>query len=286
MPQYSASSELALIDAYPPAEFRGTKALKEAITAKKRHLEEGSQYQYLSFRPVTLDDFARIKGRHRVEIAGRGTAFFYLGDIETLVLKLPTRVHEKAHATLGQRIQAQVFQMGSIGFDEFMAINATAIKGRDDSEKEADSAWQNERLRTRKEDWPNVVIEAGLGESLPRLQKEAKWWIEHSAGDVLVVLLVWVQQMSRTVKIEKWIPNAVRSLRRSSRLNLPPVSPMKAADIVIDQSSAAGSVCHGAPLRLEFDRIFGRPAQNALEHDVVFTQDDLEDWARLLWIAC
>ncbi|GAD99141.1 predicted protein [Paecilomyces variotii No. 5] len=253
----SLSSELALVDEHPPAEFRGIKALKEAISTKEKQLDAGSQDQYLSFRHVTVDDFARLKGEE-----SRSAAFFYLSDIETLV-----------------RMQAQVFQMGT-GFDEFIAIGATAITGRNGSEKEADSAWQNERLRAHKDNWPNIVIEAGLGESLARLRKEAQWWIEHSAGDVLVVLLVWVEPACKRVKIEKWVPDdAARSL-----LNWPLVSPVKVADVTIDQSSA--SVCHGAPLRLEFERVFGRPAQNAMERDIVLTQSDLEDWAELLWIGC
>ncbi|KAJ9190753.1 hypothetical protein DTO164E3_9175 [Paecilomyces variotii] len=276
----SPSSQIALTEEYPPAEYKGTNALKRAISAKKQKLDEGSQDQYLSFHHITSKEFARIE-EHRVDL-GRGAAFSYFGDIETLIIKLPTRAHEKAHATLGQRMQAQVFQMG-VSWDEFVAINATAIRGRNNSKKEGDSAWQNEKLRLSKADWPNIVIEAGLSGSLARLRSDARWWIENSAGDVLIVLVIWIQPTSKRAKIEKWIPN-IQLTRRSPRLGSPTVSPTKVADIKIDQSSA--SMCHGAPLCLEFDRVFGRPPRNALEHDIIFTQNDLEDWARLLWIAC
>ncbi|KAJ9293631.1 hypothetical protein DTO271G3_7513 [Paecilomyces variotii] len=281
MPQYSPSSvspssQIALIDEYPPAEYKGMKSLKRAISAKKQNLDKVSQDQYLTFDHITSEEFARIE-EHRIDL-GRGPAFSYFGDIETLVIKLPTRAHEKAHATLGQRMQAQIFQM-EVGWDEFVAINATAMKGRNNSKKEGDSAWQNEKLRPSKEDWPNVVIEAGLSGSLARLRSDARWWIENSVGKVLIVLVVWIQGASKRVKIEKWIPD-VQLERCSPRLS----SPTKVADIEIDQLSA--SVCHGAPLRLEFERVFGRPPRNVLEHDIIFMQTDLEDWARLLWTAC
>ncbi|KAJ9300996.1 hypothetical protein DTO271G3_2160 [Paecilomyces variotii] len=279
MPSLSPSSELALVDEYPPAEFINIRALKEAVASKRKELDEGAQDQYLSFLHVTSEDFARIKA-HRVEIIGRGPAFFYLGDIETLIIKFPTRAHEKAHATLGQRIQLKVFQMG-ISFREFTAVNATAMEGGNNSEKEGDTSWINQRLRPNKTDWPNLVIEAGMSEPFIRLQNDTKWWIQNSAGDVLIVLVVWIRP-TKKVKIEKWIPTA-QPLRRSARLNLPQVLPTKVADIEIDQSST--SVCHGAPLLLEFDRVFGRPPQQPLEHDIVFTQQELEDWARDLWVG-
>ncbi|KAJ9311416.1 hypothetical protein DTO271D3_8301 [Paecilomyces variotii] len=253
----SPSSELALVDEYPPAEFINIRALKEAVASKRKELHEGAQDQYLSFRHVTSEDFARIKAR-RVEIIGRGPAFFYLGDIETLIIKFPTRAYEKAHATL-------------------------AMKGGNNSEKEGDTSWMNQRLRPNKTDWPNLVIEAGISEPLTRLQNDAKWWIQNSAGDMLIILVVWIRPTIKKVKIEKWIPTSAQSLRRSACLNLPQVLPTKVADIEIDQSST--SVCHGAPLLLEFDRVFGRPPQQPLEHDIVFTQQELEDWARDLWVG-
>ncbi|KAJ9364503.1 hypothetical protein C8Q69DRAFT_517266 [Paecilomyces variotii] len=277
----SPSSELALVDEYPPAEFINIRALKEVVASKRKELHEGAQDQYLSFRHVTSEDFATIKAR-RVEIMGRGPAFFYLGDIETLIIKFPTRAHEKAHATLGQRIQLKVFRMG-IAFREFTAVNATAMKGGINSEMEGDTSWINQRLRPNKTDWPNLVIEAGMSEPFIRLQNDAKWWIQNSAGDVLIILVVWIRPTIKKVKIEKWIPASAQPLRRSAGLNLPQVLPTKVADIEIDQSST--SVCHGAPLLLEFDRVFGRPPQQPLEHDIVFTQQELEDWARDLWVG-
>lgn len=94
MPRYSTlsispSSQIALIEEYPPAEYKGTKALKRAVAAKKQKLDnKGSQDQYLSFHNITSKEFARIE-EHRVDL-GRGAAFSYFGDIETLIIKLPT----------------------------------------------------------------------------------------------------------------------------------------------------------------------------------------------------
>src|SRR5438045_8118829 len=34
-----------------------------------------------------------------------------------------------------------------------------------------------------KDDWPTLVLEAGLSESLPRLRIDAGWWLTNSGGE-------------------------------------------------------------------------------------------------------
>ena len=39
-------------------------------------------------------------------------------------------------------------------------------------------------------EWPFLVIEAGLSDSMPRLQADAAWWLANSGGQVKLVLLI------------------------------------------------------------------------------------------------
>ena len=54
--------------------------------------------------------------------------------------------------------------------------------------------------------------------------------------------------------------------------------------IKIDQSTTP-SVIDGAPLIIEFDKVFDRPANPPNEHDVVFSGQDLAEWASWLWVG-
>ncbi|KAJ9314711.1 hypothetical protein DTO271D3_4957 [Paecilomyces variotii] len=179
-----------------------------------------------------------------------------------------------------------------IGEYEFWPINAARSRGSNSSSKEGDSAYQNQVLRPHDYDWPNFVIEAGYSENIPNLRMDARWWIENSGGQVLMVMLIWISPPTKTVLIEKWIPSLLNTdVRRSSRIAASSSSSsssgataVKIAEISINQAGAT-SVITGAPLVLEFDRLVGRLPQNFNEGDVVYSQSELDYWARGLWIG-
>lgn len=183
--------------------------------------------------------------------------------------------------TFGQRIDRTIAAMG-LGYDEFYGLGATKYVGRNASAKESDSSWKNLRIRSNKGDWPSLV-EAGMSESLPRLHSDARWWIEHSGGKVNIVLLIWIRPAIKTIKIEKWEPEQAPITRTSARLNPSNAFPTQTADITIQ--SGSNTVVTGAPLSLEFSKIFDRPAVPPTEHDCILTVQDLTDWATLLWIG-
>lgn len=80
--------------------------------------------------------------------------------------------------------------------------------------------------------WPTVVVETGVSESLPRLLQDARWWFGASGGEVRMVIIISIKKTA--VHFEQWQlapPNAPRpltrayidSLRRSPG-NVPPVT--------------------------------------------------------------
>ncbi|KAL1982153.1 hypothetical protein VTN96DRAFT_1688 [Rasamsonia emersonii] len=274
------SSELALTEKYPPVKFSTFKDLRKIVASQYKKLSDGDENQHLSFSHVTPKQFETIE-EHRVDL-GRGVSFTYFGDIETLIIKLPSQVHERAHCMFGERMVRAVTAM-QLGPEEFAGYGATKYVGENASSKEGDSSWKNLRVRSNKGDWPTLVIEAGMSESMPRLHTDARWWIEHSAGKVNIVLLIWIRPSIKAIKIEKWVPGAAPVTKTSSCLRSN-AFPTLTEEITIDQSNTP-SVIKGTPLRLEFDKIFDRPANPPVEQDVVFSSQDLDDWTRWLWVG-
>lgn len=162
---------------------------------------DGLKNRYLSFDHISPDQFESLN-RQRYDLLGKGAAFTYLTNIETLIIKLPTEATESAHLSLSQRIMIKTVMEMQIEFNEFRDLGAMAYKGVN-SFKEGDSSFRNFRVRHNKGDWPNFVIEAGFTETLPLLRSEARWWIENSAGKVSIVLLISLQPRIKTLKIEK-----------------------------------------------------------------------------------
>lgn len=52
--------------------------------------------------------------------------------------------------------------------------------------------------------WPTLVVESGVFESLDRLREDAKWWFSRSYGDVRIVLVVVADKPGALLRVEKW----------------------------------------------------------------------------------
>ena len=159
--------------------------------------------------------------------------------------------------------------------------------------KEGDSAFKPLSIRPHKADWPTIVLESGWSESLTKLREDAHRWLEHSRGDVKIVLLFSIGRTARTIIIEKWENRPVPANRPATRsitsaaapqtpTQTPTHTPTQIQAITINSDS---NTVPGAPLTLEFQKIFLRQAIPTLEHDFTFTAQDLRAFATHCWAA-
>jgi len=255
-----------------------TKAdLKRAIELRVKDLEAGkTTNQYLVFKPVTEVNVNTIDRHH---VIGRNIRVTYCKDLQTLILKVPTFVHESAHVDFAHKITTRTDRMGLER--ELAGCGATRYQGRD-VEKEADSSYKPRSLRPLKTDWPTIVLESGVSESLPQLRTDASWWLRNSGGDVKIVLIFSVKRTTRTIHIEKWENVPAPVTRPHTRLTPPGML----VPTSIQQIDISPNGVQGSPLILHFDRIFLRlPNPNAVpaEHDLIFTAQDLQTYATDLW---
>jgi len=251
--------------------------LKRAIELRIKNLEAGKTTdQYLVFKPVTEVNINNIDRHH---VIGRNIRVTYCKDLQTLILKVPTFVHESAHGEFASKI---VIRSALMGLERELAFcGATRYQGRD-AEKEANSAYKPRSLRPLKTDWPTIVLESGVSESLPQLRTDVSWWLSNSGGDVKIVLIFSVTTTTRTIHIEKWENTPAPVTRPHTRLTpsgtLVPTS--------IQQIDISPSGVQGSPLILHFDKIFLRlpnPHATPAEHDLIFTAQDLQTYATDLW---
>jgi hypothetical protein len=209
-------------------------------------------------------------------------------DWDILIVKLPTAKHETAHRTFSDGLVIEAARMGLRW--ELISLGTTTFKTPRVS-KEGDSAFKPLSIRPREADWPTIVLESGWSESLTRLRQGARLRLENSRGDVQIVLLFSIGRTARTMIIEKWenppVPAnrpATRSITRAvaTSPNPPPQTPTQIQAITIDSTS---NTVNGAPLTLEFRKIFLRQAVPPLEHDFTFTAQDLSAFATNFWAA-
>jgi hypothetical protein len=281
--------------------FVGITKMRGIVKRKTDEFERGDlDQQYLILTDVSINDLIKID-RARNSI-GKSIRMTHYTDIDLLIVKLPSVVHEKAHVNLAKRVATALARMGTLGLaeDEFCGVGAARFRGRRSS-KEGDSAYKPQSFRPNDPDWPTIVIESGVSESLHRLRFDAGWWLTESGGDVKIVIIISIQQAQSRIQIEKWehAPSGRPLPLRTppNNLNNNPNNlirqiPTKVQNITIVSNTVAGGplpaviggpfTVTGAPLVLEFNKIFLRPAVLP-ETDITFNVQELSAWvARLI----
>jgi hypothetical protein len=257
--------------------FVGTVNMRKAVKSQSDKLQAGdSNQQYLIFRPVTEDDLAKIDRARRS--IGCHTRMAHYIDEDLLIVKLmPSAGHEAAHLNFGKKLGNKTISMG-MADEDLYCLGGTRFPGRRSS-KEGDSAYKPPSRRN-KSDWPTIVIESGLSESLRHLRADAKWWLENSGGDVDIVILISIKEEQRNLLIERWERAPLAQGRPITRAfnNPNTLIPTKMQEIRIDSNI----VVTGGPLVLGFQKIFLRPPIPP-ENGIIFTAQDLSVWATKYW---
>ena len=149
--------------------------------------------------------------------------------------------------------------------------------------KEPDVSLKPRFARPNLADWPTLVFECGIKESLERLKVDSRWWLEDHGRAVNIVLLFTTSRSEKKIHIEQWelspVPNPQLEVTTGGHPSSPILSPTRTCQIDILPSGTSG-----APLTLSFEKIFLRPPIEALgEGDIVLTGKELQDYAARIW---
>jgi hypothetical protein len=224
-----------------------------------------------------------------------------LADSKYLIITIPSSPHEHLHGLLDDKIYLQVATMGLN--DDFMPTHATKFQDKNAgsviSAGEGDSARKPLSGRPLGSDFPTLVIEAGVSQTLQSLRQKARWWFNVSKGDVKVVLLVKMAQNqgSYTIHLEKWkviqMPQPGATTRARAAAAAAAIQPQSDQTIDIIRAPGISNTdpnrfnpmsynVTGGSLRLEFVDLFLRQPIPP-ETDVVLSQGDLQQYAAICW---
>jgi hypothetical protein len=254
-------------------------AFGAAVRQLKNNLDHRrTRNQYLIVRDVDEDIMKHIEDRNY-----KGVRYEWHGDLEVLIVKVPTKVHETAAATFGSRIDVTATNMGLPPIERQL-IGAGKCKAPGGSpSKEPDWSMVNANVRPDPDDFPTIVIEVGFSETLQKLRNDARLWFSMSNNDVQIVILIAVRAAHNQIIFEKWTLGPVAAGQRTTR-HTSLYLPRAEQEITITRTppNTFAITSGAAPLILEFSRLFLRPAVGA-EHDIVYTQAHLVDIAAAIF---
>ena len=210
-----------------------------------------------------------------------------------LIITIPTAVHEQLHCVLGGEVENRIWTMGLR--DEWNTMAATTFQSSGGGEGEGDWTGGPRPLRTGRDKWPTLVIEAGTSETLDELREDMRWWFWASKHEVKIVLLAKFDNRHRRIQLEKWIevPLGPRHGATNTRNDPEPEPDCPQGTIIITRATGiadtdparlnpASYIATSGALRLEFSLLFLRPPGHG-EGDIVISAKDLQRLAMRIW---
>ncbi|KAK7429761.1 hypothetical protein QQZ08_003787 [Neonectria magnoliae] len=210
---------------------------------------------------------------------------------KTLIITIPTGLHECLHQPLWYTIGIEIYRMGLFNAWHPMGTRTlratqTASSGGDGGQSDSSGGPKPERVG--KEAWPTLALEAGYSQTLPGLRRKMRWWFTASDHQVKIVLLAKFQrEHGKRIIIEKYVevpqvrPGATMTRAAARAMQLEPTC-TQATIITEDPSNPSSyNVTRGA-VRLEFHLLFLRQPRQG-EGDVVISIQQLQEYARDVW---
>ena len=237
--------------------YRGIQSFMTAIKSQADQLSSGNGGQYAVFYQVTQPQFADLEQFRDTHC--KSLRFLYYEKEETLIVKI---IAGPAHEVTCAEFQMMMaFKLEEMGLrKELCDMRTTKYQGKG-SGKQPDCAFRPLSFRPYKTDWPTLVVECGVSQSLPDLKRDSNWWFTNSEAQVKNVLLFSLSEMKRKIHIEQW------EMREEPRC-------IQAIDII--EADAGGS------FQLSFEHLFLRKPRKG-ETDIIFSTQDLEEFAAYVW---
>jgi hypothetical protein len=185
-----------------PAPFTNLVAFKRICLARFKRLVEGTQTpQYLAFTSVSqesVDEIDRVLEERRGWLPRM--TILYDGREEILIVKLMVgAMHEVSAHKFAAMFEAKFLHLDVRA--SLVAIGSTRFGRCGGRSKEADIGYIP-RSRRLEDDWPSLVIEVGVSESLAMLRRDAAFWITNSDGRTRIVIVLSVNRRDRQILVE------------------------------------------------------------------------------------
>ncbi|CAL5867247.1 uncharacterized protein PFLUO_LOCUS1462 [Penicillium psychrofluorescens] len=223
------------------------------------HDQTGQLSQFVLFSNIDEQTF----GRDFCERTVSWTS--YSASEQLLLVKMVTDEHAAASEAFNVILMDAIRPMGVVKTVRLFG-NAT-LPG-----KEADKAYGPRRPpRGYDRSWPTVVLEVAVSEPASKLTSDIRHWFGKSEGKVNIVLKIRVDRKRPMITIEKW----EMAEDRINRTQVVEISKRKKGDEEITVS--------GAPLLIEFDKLFRRAPEPPMESDIRIGQEGLSELASSVW---
>ncbi|KAJ5246655.1 hypothetical protein N7468_001638 [Penicillium chermesinum] len=201
-----------------------------------------------------------------------------------ILFKLSFRTHAAAVHEINLLIIEKLLPMG---LDKaIQGFPRPRITGKESTRgKEPDYSWcptrtprSSAHVKTR---MPTVALEVAVTEDDKKLNSDVRYWLSPNDGNANLCLTLRINPINNEIRMESWARKDNNDNKQRARIDRTQV-------IYVHSTQEGRPIVTGdLPFRIPFESLMLRPidAQTAAEQDIIFSQADLEEAARSIWIA-
>jgi hypothetical protein len=187
----------------------------------------------------------------------------------TVVLKMPTLMHEVAHRAFSDIFSA--WHRGQEG--RLLPVGGATVEGTT-KEKCPDSSWTTSvYIPGRDVKWPTILVEAGWSESMAKLKQDVLFWLLESEQQVKVALTIHITRRG-SITIQQW--KLYQTARGSS------VKPIQTMHITKNRGPYSNKPRIWGSMHTQFEDCFLR-ARRGNESNFALSNDDITEIAEDVW---
>lgn len=232
-------------------------------------LVEGRGCPYRAFLHVSPSMFEAIDRLRRNCIVPR-MSIMYDKNEEILITKFMPRVSLEV---LGRLFEKKLMEMCGLGFSSLMNTGSVRFGDVTRRCKEPDISFmpKPQDLTT---DWPSLVVEVAVSESLIDLQGDLLYWLRESLGRTRVAILLHIDMVGGTILVECWkvLPRERPDLDYAATVQM-------AQRILLD-----AQVVYGGPsLFIPAEQLFDDVPANVDPRDFNLSARDLDNFNDEFW---
>ena len=232
-------------------------------------------HQYMAFTNVSRKWFSKIDALCEGRTSLPSMVVLYDATEEVLIVKIMLGAHHNsARIQFHDMLQGKFVQL-AVG-QRILSAGSTQFGDPAGRCKEADSAYIPTGRHS--DDFPSLVVEVGVSESLQMLKNDAWHWLTQSGGQTWIVIIIHIDTISRKILLERW-ESIDNGRPRRTTVAYPPLLPRMIQSLEL----VAGVQYAGDALEIPAVKVFDVVPNNLPNGEFVFTGNELQHFSDHFW---
>lgn len=235
------------------------KEIEEKLVSKQ---PPPSQYLWVTQIPTPL--FTTLN--EAPEALQRVRATLTIPHKKQILFKImPGHHHEEIIQTFTAFLHQTLGEMGLSRLNRDFWLRGAGEATGHSTNKQPDNCFLpgNKRAAGADAEWPSLVLEVGVSESIPQLRTDAAWWYSNSGGRTKMVVLVHVQKQKTTIEIWTEVNRGPLGVQTQSPAD---------KKLACTQSATLEKGRVSKTLEIDFLTLMRRPPQTSREKNLVLTE--------------